>query len=157
MLTGFAPLLQLQNEMNRLFEDFLADMPALRPYGTMYPAVNVWEYGDCAYLEAELPGLSVSDIEVLFHADVPGVKSGDIDVSFEDGVLTIEGKVQSRHSQVPNYIRQEYGVGNFYRQFTLTTPINVDQTHAEMTNGELRLTVPKAESAKTRKIQIKTS
>lgn len=93
----------------------------------------------------------------IFHADLPGVKAGDVDVSFENGVLTISGKVQPRHAARSNYLWREYGVGHFYRSFTLGTPINVDAIKAELKNGELTLTVPKHASAKARKIEIKTS
>jgi HSP20 family protein len=51
----------------------------------------------------------------------------------------------------------EYGVGHFYRQFTINTDVNVDGIKAELKNVVLDLYVPKAESAKTRKIQIKIS
>ncbi len=93
----------------------------------------------------------------IFQADLPGVKAGDIDVAFENGVLTIEGKVQPRQPQEQNYVWREYDVGHFYRQFTINTPIDVEGIKAELKNGELSLTVPKAESAKTRKIEIKTA
>src|SRR5688572_25147665 len=100
----------------------------------------------------------------LFQADLPGVKSGDVDISYHNGTLTIEGKVHPRHPEgdaeadgEPQYIWREYGVGHFYRQFTIDAPIDVDGIRAELKNGELSLYVPKAESAKTRKIQIKAS
>jgi HSP20 family molecular chaperone IbpA len=93
----------------------------------------------------------------IFQADLPGVKAGDVDVSYENGVLTIAGKALPRQPQGNRYVWNEYGVGSFYRQFTLNTPIDVDGIKAELKNGVLELLVPKAESAKTRKIQIKTS
>lgn len=93
----------------------------------------------------------------IFQADLPGVKAGDVDISYENGVLTIQGRVPQRQSENHNYIWREYGVGHFQRQFTISTPINVDAIKAEMKNGVLELNVPKAESAKTRKIEIKTS
>ena len=93
----------------------------------------------------------------VFQADLPGVSAGDLDVSFENGVLTIEGRVNSRQPQGQNYLWREYGTGHFYRQFTLNTPVNPDAIRAELKNGVLELYVPKAESAKTRKIEIKTS
>ena len=93
----------------------------------------------------------------IFQADVPGVKSGDIDISFESGVLTLDAKVQPRQTRDQSYLWQEYGVGHFYRQFSLNTPVEVNAIKAELKHGELRLTVPKAESARTRKIEIKTA
>lgn len=52
---------------------------------------------------------------------------------------------------------REYGVGHFYRQFTLNTPINPDAIRAQFKNGVLELYVPKAEHAKVRKIAIKSA
>src|SRR5256885_1182448 len=62
--TGFAPLMRLQDQMNRLFEGFFEDIPAMRGYSATYPGVNFWEDGENAYVEAELPGLSMDDIQV---------------------------------------------------------------------------------------------
>jgi HSP20 family molecular chaperone IbpA len=118
---------------------------------------NVPERIDQGSLYTPLVDIVETNDEFVFCADVPGVKPGDVDLSFENGVLTIQAKVQQRQPQDQAYVWQEYGVGAFYRQFTLNTPINVDQIKAELKNGELKLTVPKAESARTRKIPIKTA
>jgi HSP20 family molecular chaperone IbpA len=93
----------------------------------------------------------------IFQADLPGVKAGDVDISYENGVLTLAGKVNPRQPAHHNYVWREYEVGHFHRQFTLNTPIIVDAIKAELRNGVLELYVPKAESAKTRKIEIKSS
>ena len=93
----------------------------------------------------------------VFQADLPGAKAGDVDVSYENGVLTIEGRVQPRQPEGHGYVWREYGVGHFYRQFTLGTEINADGIRAELKNGVLELHVPKAESAKTRRIEVKTA
>ncbi len=98
-----------------------------------------------------------TDDEFIFEADLPGVKAGDLDITYDNNVLTIQAKVNPRQPQNQSYIWQEYGVGHFYRQFTLQTPISSDAIKAELKNGVLELHVPKAESAKTRKIQIKTA
>jgi HSP20 family protein len=88
---------------------------------------------------------------------MPGVKSGDVDISYENGVLTIDAKVQPRQSREHAYVWREYEVGSFHRQFTINTPINVDGIRAELKNGVLSLYAPKTESAKAKKIQIQTS
>jgi HSP20 family molecular chaperone IbpA len=93
----------------------------------------------------------------IFRADLPGVTADNLDISYEDGVLTIEGKVQPHQTQGQRAIWQEYGVGGFYRQFTLNTPVQSDAIGANLKNGELTLTVPKAEHAKVRKIEVKSA
>jgi HSP20 family molecular chaperone IbpA len=95
--------------------------------------------------------------EFLFQVDLPGVKAGDVDVSYENGVLSIEGKVHPRQNPAQGYVWREYGVGHFYRQFSVGTPVNPDGIKAELKGGVLELHVPKSESAKTRRIEIKTT
>jgi len=104
-----------------------------------------------------LVDITENDEAFLFQADLPGVKPGDVDVSYDNGVLTIAAQVQPRQPAGHNYVWREYGVGHFYRSFTLGTPVNVDGITAELKNGELTLTVPKHESTKPRKIEIKTA
>ena len=93
----------------------------------------------------------------FFQADLPGAKAGDVDVSFENGSLTIEAKVQPRRPADHSYAWREYGVGHFYRSFSINAPIDAEGIRAELKNGVLELYVPKAESAKRKKIQIKSA
>lgn len=108
---------------------------------TFTPLVDIFETND----------------EFIFQADLPGVKAGDIDVNYERGLLTISGKVQPRQTEQTRYLWQEYDVGNFYRQFTINTEINQEGIRADLKNGVLTLHVPKAESARARKIEIRTA
>ena len=93
----------------------------------------------------------------VFQADLPGVRAGDLDVSYDNNTLTIEAKVQPRQPANHPYAWREYGVGHFYRSFSINTPINPAGIRAELKNGVLELYVPKAESAKPKKIQIKSA
>jgi HSP20 family protein len=104
-----------------------------------------------------LVDIAETNDEFIFQADVPGVKTEDLDISFEDGVLTIDGRVKARRPENQQYVWEEYGVGHFYRSFNIDTPVKADAIKAELKNGELTLHVPKAESARTRKIEIKAS
>ena len=123
-------------------ESSSAATPERLDSGVYYtPLVDIAETGDAFY----------------FQADLPGVKPGDVDVSFENGVLTIAAKAYPRQPEGHNYVWREYGVGHFHRSFTINTPVNVDRIQAQLKNGVLNLYVPKAESAKTRKIEIKSA
>jgi len=104
-----------------------------------------------------LVDITENDEGFLFQADLPGVTPGDVDVSYENGALTIAAKVQPRQPAGHRYVWREYGVGHFYRQFSLSTPVNADGIRAQLKAGVLELYVPKAESAKARKIPIKGS
>src|SRR5690348_5683146 len=84
----------------------------------------------------------------LFYLDVPGAKSGDVDVTYEEQTLTVEAKVPARQPGGQAYIVRQYGLGPYRRSFRLATPVNPDAIRAQLKNGELVLTVPKAESAK---------
>lgn len=93
----------------------------------------------------------------VFYLDVPGAKSGDVDVTYEEQTLTVEAKVPARQPAGQVYIVQQYGLGPYRRSFRLATPVNPDAIRAQLKNGELILSVPKAESAKTRKVAVKTA
>ena len=93
----------------------------------------------------------------LFQADLPGAKADEVDISYDSGTLIIQSKVQPRQPTDVRYMLQEYGVGYFYRSFNIATPVNAEAIKAELKNGVLSLYVPKAESAKVRRIQVQTS
>ena len=104
-----------------------------------------------------LVDITETDEAFLFQADLPGATPADVDVSYENGVLTIAAKVQPRQPAGHRYAWREYGVGHFYRQFTVNTPIDADAIRAQFKNGVLELFVPKAETAKPRKIAIESA
>lgn len=93
----------------------------------------------------------------VFYVDVPGATGGEVEVTYEEQTLSIEAKVPARQPAGQAYIAQQYGVGPYRRSFRLATPINAEGIRAELKDGELILTVPKAESAKTRKVAVKTA
>jgi len=103
----------------------------------LFPAVDIFESED--YL--------------TLIADLPGVDKKGLDVNLEKGILTINGEVHTENRG--NQILQEFSPANYYRQFKLTEHIDADKSQAELKNGVLTLTIPKAESAKPRKIEIK--
>jgi HSP20 family molecular chaperone IbpA len=93
--------------------------------------------------------------ELVVQADVPGAKSDDIDIHFEDGSLTIHARVPQRRSDEVNYVRQEYGIGDFYRTFRVSEHIDATRISAEFHEGVLTLHLPKVEAVKPRKIKVK--
>ena len=93
----------------------------------------------------------------VFQADLPGVAAADIDVSYENGMLTLSAHANPRQPQGQRYVWREYGVGHYYRQFTISTPVDPDGIKAEYRNGVLEVSVPKAAAARTRKIPIKSA
>ncbi len=93
--------------------------------------------------------------ELLVLADVPGAKGSEIDVKFEDGQLTIHAPVEARRSEEQEYVRQEYGVGDFHRTFEVSESIDASKIAASYADGVLTLRLPKAEAVKPRRITVK--
>jgi HSP20 family protein len=138
---SFNPVLnqlhQFQDEMNRLFDRWNGGAP-VSPGG--FPALNVWEDGEEVFVEAELPGLDLKDLEIY-------VTGGN--------QLTLKG---ARKPSVPEqgvWHRQERAFGAFNRTLTLPFPVNPDQVDAKLENGVLHLKLTKHESARPRKIPVK--
>lgn len=94
--------------------------------------------------------------ELVVLADVPGARGDDIDLDFEDGTLTIHAKVEPRQAEDTEYLVQEYGVGDYYRTFRVSEAIDASKITAEYADGVLTLHLPKAESTKPRKIDVKS-
>jgi HSP20 family molecular chaperone IbpA len=92
--------------------------------------------------------------DIIVVADMPGVDENSVDITLEKNVLTIYGRVEAEIPQNLRLARAEYGIGDYQRVFTLTDEINRDKIHATVRNGVLKLILPKAETAKTRKIQV---
>ncbi|MGC8625283.1 MAG: Hsp20/alpha crystallin family protein [Phycisphaerae bacterium] len=98
--------------------------------------------------------LEDNDGYTLFF-DMPGVQPDAIDITFDDGVLNIEGKIsKTENVDSRNYLVREYGIGHFSRSFTIRTPVDPDAIKGDLKNGELQIRIPKAQSAKTKKITV---
>ena len=125
---------RLQREMNRLFDSFLGESTA-----TEFPAVNIWTNSDGAVLTAE----------------IPGIKAEDLDISVQGDTVTIRGKRTSEElKEGEAWLRRERGEGTFVRSFALPFEIHADKVEAKYQDGVLRLTLPRAEADKPKKISV---
>jgi len=102
------------------------------------PAVDIIEKGN--------------DIVIL--ADMPGVDENSVDVTLEKDLLTIYGKIEPEIPANHKLVISEYGIGDYQRTFTLSSEIDKDHIKATVSDGVLRLVLPKAEKEKTRKIPV---
>lgn len=92
--------------------------------------------------------------ELTLLADMPGVRPEDADIRFENGELVIHGRCRPRHEGAA-FLLSEYGVGDFYRAFTITQDVDADKIGAEMKHGVLTVHLPKSEKVKPKKIAVK--
>ncbi len=95
-----------------------------------------------------------SDEALVLVADMPGVSPENVSIDIRDNLLSLRGTVEIEESKERAHF-QEYGVGDFYRQFSLGRTIDQSRIEASMRNGVLTLTLPKADSLKPRKISVK--
>lgn len=94
--------------------------------------------------------------ELTLVADMPGVNNESIDIDFEEGLLTVQGKVGERYESRNQFLLREYGVGDFFRTFRVSERIDVNGITAECKDGVLTVHLPKVEAAKPRKIAVKS-
>lgn len=98
-----------------------------------------------------------TDKALVLLADMPGVKANDLMIDLRDDTLTLTGDVQPFEGNEENSILIEYEVGKYYRQFALSEIIDQEKIDAQLTEGVLRLTLPKVKKATPRKIAVQTA
>ena len=108
---------------------------------TFTPKVDIWETEGGYNLEVEMPGV-----------DRTGV-----DVKLEEGVLSIIGRVQPDDTIGFEKIYSEYEFGNYERQFQISEVVDETNIKASIKNGILQLELPKRESAKPKRIEVKVA
>ncbi len=92
--------------------------------------------------------------EITLLADMPGVTADDLTIDLRDNTLTLTGDVAPVDKPDEEDILLEYETGRYYRQFTIGELINQEGINAKLTDGVLRLTLPKVEKATPRKITV---
>ena len=111
-------------------------------YGAWVPAVDIFEKGD----------------DLVIRAEVPGVEKSDIEVRVEDNTLVLKGeRNQEKGFEENNAYRLERSYGSFVRSFRLPKTVDASRIAAEYRAGVLAVTLPKAEDAKPKKIDIKVA
>jgi HSP20 family molecular chaperone IbpA len=98
-----------------------------------------------------------TDEAIVLLTDMPGVDEKSIDITLEKNVLTLNGYVEQETPDNYSLAYGEYQSGDYQRSFTLSDEIDREKIEATVNNGVLRLYLPKAGPAKTRKITVKGS
>lgn len=137
------PLRRFRGEMDDLFANFFGDLPgvaSLREFRwRTFPAMNICEDDTHIYADIELPGMKMEDVEV----------------SVLDNQLAVKGTIQDEQRENVDFHRRERLCGSFSRVVQLPVDIDADKVEAEMCNGVLTVTMPRAASVCPRKIEVK--
>ena len=133
------PFGELRREMDRLLDSFMGGIGRGLPFRTQgYPTLNMWENDECLCMEAEVPGLTMDEVEV----QVIGSE------------LTVKGRWPTPQSEGVTYHRQERQSGEFSRSLSLPQEVVSERVEAVLKNGLLTVTLPKSAVAKVRKITV---
>jgi len=133
----------MREAMDRFWEDgYVWPFRAVMPSGeAVVPMVDLYETPE----------------EVVVKATLPGVKPEDLDINITGNTLAIKGGTKEEHeTREGKYYRKECYYGNFARSLTIPNGLKADKAEANLENGVLTLTIPKAEDVKPKAIKVKT-
>jgi HSP20 family protein len=130
---------QLQNEMNRLFDRF-GFSNGNRNIAPSYRALNMWGDKDRLYVEAELPGMELDDLEIYVNGDRQ---------------LSIKGKRDAPSLKDGTWHRNERNYGEFFRMLELPHEVDANKVKAEFKNGVLCVNLPRREETRPRRIEVR--
>lgn len=104
------------------------------------PRTDIYEYEDT----------------IVLVIDMPGIHENAIEITLEKDILEVKGFAQVEDYEGLSLVKAEYEPGDFERKFRVSDSIDRDNINATFTNGVLRLELPKADTAKTKKISVKS-
>jgi len=142
LATWPSDLFGIQREMNKMFDNFFRGDTWNEDSSLMAwtPAVDIAEHDD----------------EYLVKVELPGVNKDDVKLTLENNILTIRGeKKQEKETKKENYHRVERSYGTFQRSFTLPAAVKAEKIDASYKDGILIVSLPKAEEAKPKQIEVK--
>ena len=140
-INGFG-LPGLREDVGRAVGDLFETVAGTVPFAALnraaFPALNLWEDDKQLFVEAELPGMTLEDIEVLV----------------QHNELTIRGHRKVNDEQKMTFHRRERGAGEFNRVVQLPYEVDSEKVTATIRDGVLNITMPKSEAALPRKIKV---
>jgi HSP20 family protein len=125
--------------------DTLLDLPFWNTSGRQSQLFNGWTPALDLYQNSE---------NIVAVVELPGMRKEDIEISLQDGTLSISGERKEERSQENGATRTERSAGKFRRTITLPTRVDANKVSASYKDGILTVTLPKAEEAKPKQIQI---
>lgn len=128
------------SELDRLMDDFFGRRYTSPASEVWSPVTDLYEVEDAYALEMELPGF----------------EREHVDISVENGHLIVNGRRPgAENEEEVTYHVRERTPARFSRSFALPTSVDQDGVDAELTNGLLRITLPKVAEAQPRRIEVK--
>lgn len=137
----FRDLVQLQDRVNRLFQESAAQSGREEGFTTssFVPPVDIYE----------------NEHNIVLKLEVPGVEQKDLDIRIENNTITIRGERKfEKETKEENYHRVERRYGQFQRSFGLPQTVNPEQVTADYNNGILSVTLAKRAEAKPKQIKV---
>ena len=140
----------LDREFNRMFSTFNDKFGMSRKSDPDEKCENtVW---------MPLTDVAEDNENYYLKADLPGIKKEDVKISYTDGTISISGeRSQEKETKEKKFHRIERSYGKYYRSFNLPEQIKEDKIKAEFKDGQLNVTIPKADEVKPKEIDIKVS
>ena len=135
----FRDVITLREAMDRMMEDGYAQRRQTNETRARRVRLPI-----DAYVTAE---------DIVVVANMPGIKPEDVEIILEGDTLTIRGERPAPIENV-NYVLQERTYGAFQRTLNINVPVDGDKAEAHFENGLLTLTIPKAEAARPKQIQV---
>jgi HSP20 family protein len=141
-LTRPRDVVGIQDEVNRLFDQFFGHLPAGVNGSVFTPSVDIEETAE----------------EFILRADLPGVQQKDVKVSLMGDTLTIRGERKYEKDENQGTVhRVERAYGTFERSFTLGATVRNDKVKATYREGVLEVRIPKAEEARLKEIEVQVA
>jgi HSP20 family protein len=141
-------LVDFEREFNKMFNSFE------NRFGISRSKEEDNEYENAVWMP--LTDIYEDKENYTLKLDLPGIKKEDVKISFVDGKLSISGeRTQESEHKDSKCHRIERSFGRYYRSFNLPEHVQSDKINAEFKDGQLTISIPKAEEAKPKEIEIK--
>jgi HSP20 family protein len=142
--TQWRPFNDVWSEMGRVYDEMNQAFGRLGyragRFAPSYPALDLWQDADNFYVEAELAGMELADLEILVSGE---------------NQLSLKGSRKVPEIEQATWHRRERVYGDFTRVLSLPQPVDAEKVHASIKHGVLTITLPKAAAAKPRRIEVK--
>ncbi len=135
----FRELMEMRRDWDRLFDDNFF-RPAWTSNGHNAPLVDLYQTADEVHVKAAMPGIKPEDVDIQIHGDTLTIRA--------------EAKQEEERNDATYHVREQR-YQSYARSLTLPAPVKTDKAVAEVTDGILHITLPKAEEAKPKQITVK--